>query len=162
MQDAQPQAEHRFLERLVGDWILVSDSSKESDKPPGDWTETVRSINGLWFVAEGVGTMPGGGPGETLMTLGFDPSLGHFVGTWMGSMMTKLWVYKGTLEADGRTLTLAAEGPDMQDPAKTVLYHDIITFHDDNRRSLSGNVQQPDGSFKQFMTWEYKRRLDVA
>jgi hypothetical protein len=162
MEHAEPQAEHRFLERLVGDWVLVSDSFHPGDTPPGDWTETVRSINGLWFIAEGVGTMPDGKPGETLMTLGYDPDLGHFVGTWMASMMTRLWIYQGTLEPDGQTLTLTSEGPDMQDASRTVLYRDVIFFHDDNRRSFSGSVRQPDGSFKIFMTSEFRRRLDIA
>lgn len=162
MQQAQPQAEHRFLERLVGDWVLVSDTADADGRPPGDWTETVRSINGLWFIAEGAGTMPDGKPGETLMTLGFDPALGHFVGAWMGSMMTRLWVYKGTLEPDGQTLTLACEGPDLQDADRTVLYHDVITFLDDNRRTFSGSIRQPDGSFKTFMTSQFRRRLEIA
>src|SRR5687768_17755328 len=37
-----------------------------------------------------------------VITVGFDPAKGNFVGTWVGSMMTNLWVYKGWLEEDGK------------------------------------------------------------
>ena len=55
--------------------------------------------------------MPGGGPATTLMTLGYDPEKKRFVGTWIGSMMTHLWIYDGALDAAGKVLTLDAEGP---------------------------------------------------
>jgi len=35
--------------------------------------ERVRSIGGLWTVAEGESRMPDGSPATTIMTLGFDP-----------------------------------------------------------------------------------------
>ncbi len=155
MENAEPQKEHAFLARLVGDWVAVPDAAGGE---AGDWGETVRSIGGLWFVAEGKGLMPDGTPGETLMTLGYDPDAGHYVGTWIGSMMARLWIYKGTLEADGRTLTLEAEGPDMENHGKTAIYHDVVTMLDDDRRQFSGSVKLPDGSFKVFMTAQFRRR----
>ncbi len=161
MEFSKPREEHRFLEKLVGDWIITSSSSHE-DYDPADpakvWTETVRSVGGLWFVAEGRGVTPGGTPATTVMTLGYDPRAGHYVGTWIGSMMDTFWVYKGWVEPDGRTLTLEAEGPDFEGPSKTAVYRDVIKFHDDDRRQFSGSVRQPDGSFKTFMTSEMLRR----
>ena len=49
--------------------------------------------------------MPDGGPATMIMTLGYDPAKKRFVGTFIGSMMTNLWVYEGELErqrADAR------------------------------------------------------------
>ena len=45
--------------------------------------------------------------GTTLMTLGYDPRKKRFVGTFVGSMMTNLWIYDGELDKDERVLTLA-------------------------------------------------------
>ena len=161
MEFAKPREEHRFLEKLVGDWVVTATTGHEdcgADDASSAWTETVRSVGGLWVVSEGRGTMPDGNPGEMLMTLGYDARLGHYVGTWVGSMMDKLWVYKGWIEPDGKTLTLEAEGPSFEDPAKTDVYHDVITFHDDDTRTFSGSVRLPDGTFKTFMTSEMQRR----
>jgi hypothetical protein len=162
METAKPQKEHAFLQRLVGDWDMVSTSGHEGydpNDPKTAFTETVRSIGGLWIVSDGRGTMPDGTPMSAVITLGFDPATGNYVGTWVGSMMTTLWVYKGWLEADGKTLTLEAEGPTFDGSEGTAIYHDVLTLHDDNHRSFSGSVRQPDGSFKEFMTSEFRRKL---
>jgi hypothetical protein len=39
----------------------------------------------VWVLAEGEGGMAGGIAATTLMTLGYDPAEGRFVGTWIGS-----------------------------------------------------------------------------
>ncbi len=49
--------------------------------------------------------MPGGGMATTTMTLGFDPDRGHFTGTFVGSMMTHLWLHQGTPDPDRGVLT---------------------------------------------------------
>lgn len=155
MEGAKPQKEHEFLQRIVGDWEMVSSSMHQGCGPGSDqsFTETFRSVDGLWFIGEGNGSEM-----TTIITLGFDPAKGEFVGTWIGSGMTYLWIYKGWLEPDGKTLVLEAEGPRMDGAEGTGIYHDIITLHDDNRRTFSGSMQQPDGSFKQFMSSEFRRR----
>ena len=47
------------------------------------------------------------------MTLGYDPVQKRFVGTFIGSMMTHMWIYNGTLDAAGKVLTLDTEGPGL-------------------------------------------------
>lgn len=159
MEFPKPSEHHRVLDRLVGDWLYVTSSAVEGcdpEDPLKRWTEKVRSIGGLWVVAEGQGGM-GDHTATMIMTLGYDPRQGHYVGSWIGSMMDKFWIYKGWLEDDGQTLVLEAEGPGMQDPSRTELYRDVIHFIDDDRRTFSGSVRQPDGSFKTFMSSEAKR-----
>ena len=157
---AQPQREHQWLGKLVGEWSYEHDAGCEPGKPreklPG--TERVRSLGGLWVLAEGAGQMPGGGgSANTLMTLGYDPEKKRFVGTWIGSMMTHLWVYDGELDESGRTLTLNAEGPDFSSPGKTARYQDIIEFVSDERRVLRSQTPGPDGKWQQFMEAHYRR-----
>lgn len=161
METSKPREEHRFLEKLIGDWIVTStsgDGNYDPSDPDKAWTEKVHAVGGLWFVCEGGGVMPDGQRGSVVMTLGYDPRAGHYVGTWIGSMMDTFWVYKGWLEPDGMTLMLEAEGPDFDDPSKTAIYHDVIKFLDDDHRQFSGSVRQPDGTFRTFMTSEMQRR----
>ena len=96
----------------------------------------MRSLDGTWVLVEGEGEMPGGGgPATTVMTLGYDPQKKRFVGTWIGSMMTHLWIYDGELDASGRVLTLESEGPKMDAEGKLVegqvaKYRDIIDLRE--------------------------------
>ena len=124
----EPQKEHQWLQQLVGDWTYESDASMGPDKPSQKFrgTERVRSIGGLWIVAEGEGEMPGGGPAQMMLTLGYGPKKRKFVGTWLGSMMTDLWVYEGSLDEAGKVLTLATEGPDFSQEGKTAQYRERI------------------------------------
>src|SRR3546814_8051855 len=96
----EPQQEHRWLEQLLGEWTVTSDMTPDGGSP---WVERVRSLDGLWIVAEGEGEMPGGGAATTLMTLGYDPRRQRYVGTWVGSMMIHMWVYEGHLDDSGRS-----------------------------------------------------------
>ena len=106
-----PQQEHQWLQQLVGEWTYVADVTMEPGKSPETFngTESVRSLGGLWILAEGQGEMLGCGVATTLLTLGYDPQKQRYVGTWIGSMMTHLWVYDGAMDAAGRLLTLDAE-----------------------------------------------------
>lgn len=153
---AEPQHEHRWLQQLVGDWEFEG-SSVDDPNYESKGTENVRSIGGLWIAAEGRGSMPGGGDATMIMTLGFDPQKNRFVGTWIGSMMNHLWIYDGTLDADERVLTLESEGPDFEIPGKMAMYRDVIELINDDQRTLSAYLLEEDGSWRKFMTTQYRR-----
>lgn len=158
MPKVELQKEHEWLQILVGEWTMDDDPSS-TDQPPGQWTETVRSLHGIWFVAEGQGDMPGGGTATTVMTLGYDPQKKRFVGTWVGSMMTHLWVYDGELDATGKILTLHSEGPDMSSAeGKMAKYRDVIELKSDDHRVLTSHALGEDGQWTQFMTAHYRRK----
>lgn len=152
---ADPQAEHRWLEQLLGDWVVTSEMSMPDHEP---WIESVRSMGGLWVVAAGAGPMPGGARGETLVTFGYDPRTGRYVGSWIGSMMAHHWVYDGAVEPDGKSLVLDCEGPDFEVDGKLARYQDVITIVDADTRTLTARVQTQDGAWKPFMTAHYQRR----
>ncbi|MDQ2987289.1 MAG: DUF1579 domain-containing protein [Armatimonadota bacterium] len=152
---AKPQKEHEWLQKFVGEWTsemhaMMPDG--ESQSCPG--SESVRSMSGMWIVAEGKGSMPDGDPTTMLLTLGYDPKKGY-VGSWVGSMMGQLWTYEGTLE--GNKLTLSAEGPRF-DGEGTALYHDIHEFVDDNHRIMRSEVKGDDGNWTEFMVAHYHRK----
>jgi hypothetical protein len=157
---AQPQKEHQWLQKLVGDWTYESEALMGPGQAPAKWggAESVRSIGGLWTVAEGEGEMPGGGVATMIMTLGYDPQKKRFVGTWFGSMMTHLWVYDGALDAAGKVLTLECDGPSFTEPGKTAKYRDVIEVKSDDHRILSSHALGDDGKWHQFMTAHYRRK----
>jgi len=156
---AEPQAEHRWLDKLVGSWTYEAEAMMEPGKPLEKCagSEIVRSLGGLWILAEGKGEMPGGGDATMIMTLGYDPQKKRYVGTWVGSMMTHLWVYDGGLDAGGKVLTLDSEGPDMSGAGKMAKFRDVIEFKNDDLRTLTSHILGPDGTWLEVMTATYRR-----
>jgi hypothetical protein len=155
MEMPKQQREHDFLNRMVGTWEVTSADMVNEEI----WTETCRSLNGIWFVAEGTGNMPGGGgPATTVLTLGFDPAKGRYVGTWFGTMMNHLWVYDGELSDNGNTLSLYTTGPDFAEEGKLGDYREQITFTSPDHRTFTSSAKQPDGTWKQFMQASYTRK----
>lgn len=155
---ASPQ--HEWLQRLVGEWTFKSEIRMAPDEAPetSTGTETVRSLGGLWVVAEGEMEMPGVGTGSNVMTLGYNPDTNRFVGTWVGSMMTNLWIYDGELDEAQTKLSLQSEGPAMDDSGGSGIYRDVIEMLGENERTLRSFSRQPDGSWLEFVTTTYQRK----
>ena len=155
-----PQAEHEWLQQLLGEWTSEVEMATEPGQPPvkGEGTETVRSLGGLWIVAEGEGEMPGAGHARTMMTLGYDPERKRYVGTFVASMMTHLWPYAGVLDAPGRRLVLDTEGPSMAGDGTMANYQDVIEIERPDRRVLTSHARGGDGTWQKFMTATYRRK----
>ncbi|HEY4253651.1 MAG TPA: DUF1579 domain-containing protein [Roseomonas sp.] len=156
---AEPQEQHRWLQQMIGRWSFASEATMGPGQPSmrSEGTEVVRALGGLWVVAEGAGTTPDGKPANWMMTLGFDPKKGCFTGTWVGSMMTLLWVYDGFLDAERRVLTLEADGPSFTDGTKLAKYRDIIRIESPDHRVMTSHALGDDGSWTGFMTAHYRR-----
>lgn len=157
---SEPQAEHRWLERLVGEWTMESECVMAPGAEPmkSSGKESVRSISGLWMLCEGAGETPGGAM-TSIMTLGYDPAKQHFVGTFIASCMTHLWQYRGEWDEAANRLSLLAEGPSFAGDGTTANYRDEIAFQNDNERTLTSYLQTPDGAWTCFMTARYRRVL---
>jgi len=153
-----PRPEHRWLQKLLGEWTYETDLGPEHQGAKARGTERARAIGHLWVQLEGTGSVPGHDePATTIMTLGFDPSKGRFTGTWIGSMMAHQWLYDGEADLAQNRLTLTSEGPSMTDEGKTALYRDVIEFQGDDQRTLTASMQGADGSWQPFMTVIYRR-----
>ncbi|CCM74775.1 DUF1579 domain-containing protein [Rhizobium mesoamericanum] len=154
MQLAKVLKEHEFLEDLVGVWNVRAPEMTGQEP----WTEIVRSLHGVWFVADGSGQMPGSGAATTVLTLGCSADKGKYIGTWIGTMMDYLWVYEGEVSDDRKILSLYTTGPDFGDTKKLADYREQITFHDCDHCTFNSATRQPDGSWKQFMGAHYTRK----
>lgn len=157
--ECQPVKQHNWLKRLVGEWTYSGQCAVEPGGAPMTFegTERVRSIGDLWIVGESTGTMPGGTPATMILTVGFDLALGRFVGSWIGSMASYMWVYSGFLDDAERVLTLETEGPSMKDPTKRTKYRDITEWVSDDRRLFRAMILGDDGKWEQMMSMELRR-----
>lgn len=155
----QPVKEHEWLQQLVGEWTYECECCMGPDQPWEKFTgtESVRSLGGLWVVLEGRSKMPDGSEGTTIMSLGYDLTPMKYVGTWIGSMMSRVWVYNITMAPSGDELWLDGEGPDMADQEKLASYRDIITIKGPDYRTLTGNIKGADGEWTNFMITHYHR-----
>jgi hypothetical protein len=151
--------EHKWLQQLVGEWIWEHDTPPPEGGPSVKHvgTESVRSLGGLWVLLEGRSRMPDKKPAVTIMTLGFDPEKGRFVGTFVGSMMTYMWSYEGRLASDGKSLVLDTEGPSFPDTSKIVKYQDSVEIVSDDHRVLRSKYLADDGNWQEFMKADYRR-----
>jgi hypothetical protein len=150
--------EHQWLQQLVGTWKVDAEMSMGPDQPPMkmESTEKVRSLGGLWVLAEGSANMDGT-RFSSVMTVGYDPAKQHFVGSWVDTMQTHLWIYRGSLDESRTTLTLEAEGPRFDDPNTLTTYRDAVELVDANHKRLTSSVKNADGSWTQFMQANYER-----
>ncbi|MBD3886087.1 DUF1579 domain-containing protein [Phormidium tenue FACHB-886] len=157
---AEPQKEHQWLQKLVGEWIYETEVTMGADQPSekATGTESVRSLGGLWILAEAQGEMPGCGEATMLITLGYDSQKQRYVGSWIGSMMNYLWLYDGELDAAEERLTLNSDGPAMTGNEKMAKYRDVIEFKSDDQRMMSSYVLNDDGQWHHFMTVNYRRK----
>lgn len=154
-----PQKEHQWLDKLVGEWTYEIESTMEPGKPPEKFsgTESVRSLGDFWVLCEGRGVMPEIGMATTIMTLGYNPLKKRYTGTFIGSMMSHLWLYDGALDPSGKVLRLDTEGPSFTEEGKMAKYQDVIEFVDDGHRVLSSSYLGDDGKWHRFMSAHYRR-----
>ena len=154
----QPHAEHAWLNDLIGNWEFSHLCDMGPGQPPTTATGrvTVRTLGGLWFLMDGSGTDPEGGSWTWLCTLGFDPERKRYVGTFVASMMTHLWIYEGKLDDSGKSLVLDVEGPRFDGTGMTK-YQDIYEIVDHDHWILRSRILGDDGAWHQFMEGHHRR-----
>ena len=151
--------EHEWLSKLVGEWTWETTAEMDPAKGPETFrgTESVRSLGGTWLVLEGTGDEPGGKAHTNIMTLGYDPNRGKFVGTFVSSAMPYLWTYEGSLDESGTKLVLDCEGPSFENVGQMAQYKDTVEIIGGDRRALSSTFLAGDGTWKPVMRMDYRR-----
>jgi len=155
---AEPQREHEWLQKLVGEWTFEGEMTMQPGKPPEKFTgtESVRSIGDLWILIDEQSEFAGGSE-SMIIELGYDPQKKRFVGTFIASMMTHLWLYDGSLDAAGKVLTLNTEGPNMAAEGKLAKFTDVMEIKSGDRRVLTSHIQGDDGKWQKIMTIHFRR-----
>jgi hypothetical protein len=154
----KPQAEHGWLQNLVGNWRTESEMTMPNgETASAKGTETVKLLGGLWSVGEGTGEMPDGSTMDYRNGLGYDVSFKEYRGFWLASMSSHLWKYTGELSADGKTMTLNCVGPNMEVDGETANYRDVIEIVDADHRTMTSFGETSPGQWQQFMKVNYTR-----
>lgn len=154
---AKPQAEHAWLEQLVGEWITEADClMPDGQKQVTPGKMSCQMLGGLWLLGEGIVDDPDVGEWESLMQLGYDPAKGAYVGTFVASMMVHLWQYTGTVDKEGKRLALDTEGPTFDDSG-LANYQDTIEIVSPDHWVLTSRLQGEDGTWTTIMTSHAKR-----
>lgn len=151
--------QHAWLQQLVGDWNVMYEASMGPGAEPMkmEARASTRKVGELWILSEGNANFGGQGF-SSFMTLGYNPTHEAFVGTWVDSMQTQLWIYRGRLDSTGKILTLVSEGPSMTDASVMAEYRDVIELKSRDQYLLNSSVKGPDGAWTTIMTATYQRR----
>ena len=159
MQIPAPTTEHQFLLQFVGDWSFESECIMGPDQPPNvtKGTQSIKPLGAFWTLGAMESPGPDGNPMHSMMTLGFDPVRGKFVGSFIASCMTHHWLYEGTLDTTGRILTLDAEGPSFAGDGSMAKYQDIIEAVDHETYLFSSQIQDASGNWVRFMHGKHTR-----
>jgi hypothetical protein len=149
----KPEKQHEWLQQFVGEWDTESECIMEPGKPAVKCkgTESARSLGGFWVLSEGKGDMMGVTINYVL-TLGYDPQKKKYVGTWVDSMTSHSWKYEGSVDADGKVLTLETEGPCPMAPEKTTKFKDVTEFKSKDHRVFTSKMLGDDGKWTTIAT----------
>lgn len=154
----KPGKQHEVLKQFEGTWDAVAKFAMEPGKPMTEskGVETsVVGLGGFWLSYEYTGEMMGA-PYIGRGTLGFDQKKQKYVGTWIDSMKSGLFISEGTGDANGR-ITLIAQGY-CDAAGKSIVMKQVLEFKDKDTRSITFLSPNPDGKEELTGTIEYKRR----
>ncbi len=156
---AEASPEHQWLMQLVGEWEYEHEApcGPEGEMGKSTGREVYRALGDLWVVGELTGEIPGGGSMTCITTLGYDSARGRFVGNWVGSPMTHMFVYDGERDESGNILTLNCTGPSFEDVTKMAEYQDIIEMRGRDERLFRSRYKDDAGSWQQFMEGVFRR-----
>lgn len=154
---AQATPEHRWLQQLAGTWKFVGEcKTPEGGTSTQEGTQTIRMLGDLWILAEAEEQMAPEAM-KSIITLGYDPAKGKFVGSFIATVTSSFWLYEGTLDADKKILPLDSEGPRMDGKPGYAKYQDEIEIVSKDEYVFRGRLLQDDGSWIEFMTSRYTR-----
>lgn len=140
-----PTAHHARLQRDVGRWNVACTYYMDPSQPPMECTavEEIEAVGGFWtlsrFTADFMGM-----PFVGRCTLGWDARKEKFVGSWIDSMSSTMFVMEGDFSADGRTLEMRCEGPHMA-TGDIVPMRMVTSYGDDGTHTFDMFVGNPGG-----------------
>jgi hypothetical protein len=153
-----PGAELAWLEQLAGEWETEGEAFVDPSQPPlrSQGTESIRKLGDSWIVSE-IESSFMGTPFSAVFTLGYDAARGKLVGTWVDSGSGRLWHYEGTLDAGGKTATLAKGGPCLASSGGAASQQDRIEIESASEKTLTSQGLV-DGQWVTMLTVRSRRK----
>ena len=153
-----PLKEHELLEKFVGEWESEGEAFMAPGQPPTKLkgVESSRMIGGFWFVAQIKSTLPDF-PYEQILTIGYDPAKGKYIGTLIDSMTSHVWQFEGIFDATGNILTWQTEGP-VPSPKTPSKFREVMELKSPNHKVFTSSILGPDGSWNTLMTINIRRK----
>ena len=153
----KPGKEHEWLKSLEGTWTFAGEFYMAGpEKPPikskGTQTDKL-GCNGLWLVidAKEEGGMNFHGHGM----LGYDGAKQKYVSTWVDSMSTTIMGSEGTVDKDGKVLTMNGEATHEGVAMK---FREVTTLKDKDHKTMEMYIMGGDGKEMKMGVLEYTRK----
>jgi hypothetical protein len=155
----KPSKEHELLSQFAGDWEVTAETVALPNVEPlkCEGTESAKMVGGFWLVGQTEASMMGMKV-NSLLTIGYNPTKKKYVGTFVCSADSTLWEYEGTMDDDGKKLTLTTEGPSPLDPSKTGQYREELELTDKDHKTFTSYMQGEDGKWVKMVTMSYTRK----
>ncbi|MEX1041850.1 MAG: DUF1579 domain-containing protein [Pirellulaceae bacterium] len=154
----KPTEQHELLKQFAGKWRVAAETvpapGMEAMKIEG--TETSEMVGGFWLVSKGESTMEGM-PMRSVLTIGYDPAVKKYIGTFFCSADSTLWKYEGEMDESGKKLTLMTEGPSPIEPGKQAKYREVLELKDKDHKVFTSYLQDAEGGWITFVTMQYER-----
>jgi hypothetical protein len=155
----KPGKQHDVLKQMEGTWDAVARFMTEPGKPMAEskGVETASmGLGGFWLMTEYKGEM-NGQPFTGRGSMGYDQQKQKYVGTWIDSMKSGLFLSEGIADEPGKVFTMIVQGYcDMQ--GKAITMKQIMELKDKDSRKLTFLSPNPDGKDMTVGTIEYTRR----
>jgi len=149
---AKPGPEHRFLEKLAGNWKAEGSFWMDPSAPPARTTGTTVNemiLGGRFLRSTYDGPSPlGDGNFSGIGLDGFDRITKKYVGTWVDTFQTMIMSFEGSVDASGKVRTMIAEYPSpLGGSAKMKA---VTTILDDDRHKYESFNLGEEGEMKSF------------
>jgi hypothetical protein len=158
-QTPKPGRQHEFLKQFEGTWDAAAKFQGEPGKPmmesKGVETATL-GLGGFWLTYEYKGEMMGA-PFTGHGTMGYDQQKQKYVGTWIDSMKSGLFISEGTGDEHGKVFTMIAQGY-CDAEGKSITMKQVSEIKDHDHWTLTFLSPNPDGKETVMGTIEYTRR----
>ncbi len=155
----KPDPQHEALKYFEGTWDATAKFLGDPEKPMPESKGTEKAemiLGGYWLSSEYKGEMMGT-PFTGRGTMGYDEHKQKYIGTWIDSLSSGLYVSEGSADKDGKVFTMICQGfCDCE--GKSITIKQVYEIKDHDTWKMSFLAPNPDGKEVTTGTIEYKRR----